>query len=295
MSDYFKNITIVGMGLMGGSLGKFLVSQNKEITVTALVRRDNAIDHVLSHKAAHKCTTDIYDGIKDADLVIISTPVEIICEYGKRILPYLKRNVVVTDMGSTKDKIVKSMTVAIGEKAVFIGSHPMAGSEKTGLENSYPELFLNSLCVLTPLEESPVYLVEKLKLFWENVGCRVMQLPPDIHDYLISSISHVPHIVAAVLVNFASKIRSDIFSSLDFASSGFRDTTRIASGSPEMWNDICSSNSINIASQLEIVENMIHKIRNAIQNGDNDQVLKFLCESKNIRDLLIKNCEYKNE
>jgi len=289
MNDFFKNVTIVGMGLMGGSLGKAIISRFNDVKVTGVVRRAEMIDSVLSRKAAHKCTTDLQKGISDADLVVLSMPVEVICQYGQKILPYLKDSAVVTDMGSTKTKIVEILSGVLGDKAFFIGSHPMAGSEKTGLENSYPGLYEDSICIITPVDKSPLYLVEKLKKFWENTGCRVVLLPPDVHDSLISAVSHVPHLIAAVLVNTASKIKSGGYTSLDFAGAGFKDTTRVASGSPEMWDDICITNKINIADQLQMVEIAIREIRKNILNENKDAILEFLTQAKRIRDLLIKN------
>ncbi len=283
----FKNLSIIGMGLMGGSLGKAVLKYCPEMTVTGIVRREEMLQPVLDAKSAHKSTMCLKDGLNGADLVILSMPVEAICKFGCEIREYLKPGAVVSDMGSTKAKIVNTLTDTIGENSVFIGSHPMAGSEKTGLDNSSYDLFRNATCILTPLESTDKELVEKLKVFWEKIGCSLMIMTPEEHDIQIAVISHVPHIVAAGIVNIASELNKQTKTVFDLIGTGFKDTTRIAAGSPDIWLDICSSNKDCISEQLKKLQDKIEDFRKAIIKEDNQAVINFLTEAKEVRERIV--------
>lgn len=283
----FKNLSIIGMGLMGGSLGKAVLKYCPEITVTGIVRREEMLDSVLEAKSAHKSTMDLKNGLKDADLVILSMPVEAICKFGCEIREYLKSGTVVSDMGSTKTKIVKSLTDTIGDNGVFIGSHPMAGSEKTGLDNSSYDLFQNSTCILTPLESTDKGLVDKLSVFWGKIGCRSMVMTPEEHDTQIAAVSHVPHIAAAGIVTVANELNKQTKTVFDLIGTGFKDMTRIAAGSPDIWLDICSSNKDCISEQLKKLQDKIEDFRKAIVEEDTQAVIKFLSEAKEVRESIV--------
>ncbi|MCD6459472.1 prephenate dehydrogenase [bacterium] len=279
----FKNVTIIGLGLMGSSLGKAIIKYCHGIKVTAVVRREEIVDKVISRKAAHNCTLNIEEGLKNADLVILSMPVKTICGFCEKISPFIKQGAVVTDMGSTKEKIIFSMRKNLPAAVNFIGSHPMAGSEKTGIDSSYAELFQNSICVLTPDETQNAQTTDKTKLFWESVGCEIKIMSAKTHDYLIGAISHIPHLMASILVNFASQVSSDNFSAIGFASTGFIDTTRIASGSVPMWQDICLSNKKNIVEHLNAIKDNIDTITDALVNNDTDKIKFFLKNAQKYR------------
>ncbi len=279
-----KKISIIGMGLMGGSLGKAVMNYYPDAIVTGVVRREEMLGLVLDARAAHKSTMDIEIGVKDADLVVLSLPVEVICKIGSEIKPYLKSGAVMTDMGSTKGKIVKTLTDVVGDGAVFIGSHPMAGSEKTGLDNSKHDLFKDATCILTPLESTDTQLLNKLKFFWEKIGCRLMVMTPQEHDAQVAAISHLPHIVSAGIVSVANELNKQTKTVFDLIGTGFKDCTRIAAGSPDIWLDICVSNKKHICEQIKIFQNKIEDFREALIKEDTDTVMKFLTEAKEIRE-----------
>ncbi len=282
----FRNISIIGMGLMGSSLGKALVKFCPCTRVTGIVRREEAVGQVVAQKAAHICTLSLADGLKDADLVVLSMPVEVICRFAGKIAPYLKAGCVVTDMGSTKKQIVDTVSATLAGKAVFIGSHPMAGSEKTGLDNAYPELFEGSVCIITPEKNIDKALTARLSRFWQNVGCRIKYIPPDEHDLLIAAVSHVPYLVASALVNFAGDIQSDNVRALDVATPLFKQTTRVASGSPQMWRDICLSNKTHILAVMQKLEENIKFVRETLLDEDEQAIKAYLHKAKSARDNL---------
>ena len=285
----FKNIAIIGMGLMGGSLGMALCGNFSQCRVTGVVRRENAIEGVLTHHAAHHCTTDLQEGLHDADLVILAIPVEKICDFAPKIAPFLKSGAIVTDMGSTKEKIVNSMDAILDDNAHFVGAHPMCGSEMTSIDHAFDTLYNDALCIVTPDKNTNFNASSKVELFWKSVGCRVTIMSPSEHDKLVAAVSHIPHLVASGLVNTAAQTRSEHSSSLDLASSGFIDTTRIASGSPEMWQDICTSNKKYIIDVLKHFEDIMRNLRIYIENQNIDEILTFLKTAKDARDNIISS------
>ncbi len=264
-----------------------LYEQFSQCRVTGIVRRENAIDGVLAHNAAHHCTTDLKEGLHDADLVILAIPVEKICDFAPKIAPFLKSGAIVTDMGSTKEKIVIAMDEALGDNAYFVGAHPMCGSEMTRIEHAFETLYNDALCIVTPDNNTDSNATRKVEQFWKSVGCRVIAMSPSEHDKLVAAISHIPHLVAAGLVNTAAQTRSEHNSSLDLASSGFIDTTRIASGSPEMWQDICTSNRKYIIDVLKHFEDIMRTLRIQIENQNINEILSFLKTAKDARDITI--------
>lgn len=283
----FTHVTIIGMGLMGGSLGKALVRNFDHITVTGIVRRDSAVNEVINHKAAHLCTTNLEEGLAQADCVVLATPVEVLCSYAGYMAPYLKPGCVVTDMGSTKEKIVAVMTNELPDSVHFVGSHPMAGSEKTSIEHATSTLFEKSLCIVTPDESINKAALDAVIGLWESVGCRIRQMSPSDHDRLVAAISHVPHLIASCLVNAAADMRTESCTALELASTGFIDTTRIASGSPVMWQDICTSNKKSIVELLASFETLVAGLRKMIEHDRSPELLDFLTRAKDIRDTTV--------
>jgi len=284
----FKHIAIIGMGLMGGSLGQALMKFCPSISVTGIVRRKEAVAEVLDAGGAHECTTDMAAGLENADLVVLSTPVQSICTIGKSIIPFLKKGTVVTDMGSTKSVIVNTLTEVYPDNVHFVGSHPMAGSEKTSIRYADLNLFQDALCIVTPSSSVSECLSVRIARFWQSVGCRVRTMSPADHDMLVSAVSHVPHLVASLLVNFAKSIETGTCSSLELASTGFSDTTRIAAGSAEVWKDICVTNKQNIVEQLDKCATMLADLSKMLKKDTIDDIVAFLDNARIIRQSLDK-------
>ena len=282
----FNTVTIIGMGLMGGSLGKALLKYAPDIQVTGVVRRPEAIDEVLQAKAAHSCTMNLEEGVADADLVVLSLPVLSICQFASKIAPYLKKGCVVTDMGSTKKTIVQRVTKALGADAVFIGSHPIAGSEKTGISSASGDLFCDSLCIVTTDNSEQKENGKRVRKFWEVVGCRVSHMDSETHDYLLSAVSHVPHLISAVLMHFSETISCRDLSALDLAGSGFRDTTRLAAGSAGMWADICLTNKSNLMTHLRHVIEQMNSFLHILDSEDKKGLIDYLEHARIMREKL---------
>ena len=229
-------------------------------------------------------TRDLDRAVKDADLVVLCTPLSRMGELTGKFLPFLKKGAIVTDVGSVKGSVVAELEPLVASVgAHFVGSHPMAGGEKTGVTAARADLFVNAVCIITPTPNSDKEAVAKLEQFWKAVGARLLKLSPAAHDDLVSRSSHLPHVVASELANY---ILSPVHPPEQAAvcANGFRDTTRIASGSPEMWRDIAMANNKNLSRVLGVFIEDLQEFRLALDNGDVKAVEEFFEKAKQRRD-----------
>ncbi len=202
----------------------------------------------------------------------------------EQFLPALKRGAIVTDVGSVKAGVVRELESLIQKSgAHFVGSHPMAGAEKTGVAAARENLFENAVCVLTPTKKSNANTVRKLEQFWKSLGARVLKLDAAQHDLLVSRTSHLPHVVAATLANLVLNPAHPPAQAA-LCANGFRDTTRIASGSPEMWRDIALANRKNISRSLDAFISDLQKFQRTLKKSDAKAVSKFFATAKSRRD-----------
>jgi prephenate dehydrogenase len=215
--------------------------------------------------------------IKGADLLIIATPVDTIIALKDEILKYIDKNCIITDVGSTKEEIVNRLEKALPN---YIGSHPLAGSEKRGIVNSCSVIFNGSICVLTPTKKTTSAAFKNIKRLWVSLGARIIVLTPKVHDKVFSFVSHLPHIVAFSLINTVPQ------ELLKFSSGGLKDTTRIAASDTALWKDILLSNKKNSLNALRLFEINLAKIKSAIKNNDKQALEKILFQSKKTRDIL---------
>ena len=277
-STLFKRITIVGVGLMGGSLGLAIKKYRLAQEVIGLSYRQSSLVQAIRIKAIDTALTDAPKAIRNADCVILAAPVESIVKLLTTINPYLKRNCIVTDVGSTKVAIVEEAEKVLSSPSSFVGSHPLAGSEKKGANFARAELFENSVCLMTPTSKTNQVAKEKIKHLWTKIGANVKTLTPEKHDEVLGYISHLPHLVAYGLINV---IPSEC---LDYATPGLKDTTRIASSSAKMWNDICLANSKNILKSLDELVQHLSFLRRAIVKGDQKSLIQHFTTAKEKRD-----------
>ncbi len=238
----FQKITIVGVGLLGGSLGLAIKRRRLAREAAGFVRRAASVKDCEQAGAVDYATTDLLAAVSGAELVILCTPLAQMRPLVKQLLPALKRGAVVTDVGSVKSSVVKELEPLVAKAgAHFVGSHPMAGAEKVGVAAARADLFERAACVLTPTHRTNQAALRRIEGFWKSIGGRVVKLSPETHDALVSRTSHLPHIIASVLASVVLDPRRPKQQSL-LCANGFRDTTRIASGSPEMWRDIMLAN-----------------------------------------------------
>ncbi|HEX4262819.1 MAG TPA: prephenate dehydrogenase/arogenate dehydrogenase family protein [Verrucomicrobiae bacterium] len=287
---HFRKITIIGVGLLGGSLGMAIKKRRLAGEVAGFVRRAASIAECKKAKAVDFCTCDLQDAVAGADLIILCTPLAQMLPLVREMIPSLKRGAIVTDVGSVKTSVVKEVESLVAKAgADFIGSHPMAGAEKTGVAAARADLFDNAVCVITPTKRSNPTALRKVERFWKAVGTRTMRLTPELHDELVSRSSHLPHIAAATLANLVLNPALPKSQSL-LCANGFRDTTRIASGSPEMWRDIAMTNRKCLGKALETFIRDLKKIQVLLKKGDAKAVEKFFQQGKRRRDAWCAGC-----
>jgi prephenate dehydrogenase len=286
----FRKITIVGVGLLGGSLGLAIKKRGLADEVAGYVRRAASITECKKARAVDMCTRDLHAAVSDADLIVLCTPLAQMLPLLKEMRPAIKRGAIITDVGSVKATVVKELESFVAKSgAHFIGSHPMAGAEKTGVSAARAELFVNAVCVVTPTKRSNHAATKKVEAFWQAVGARVLRLAPEIHDELVSRSSHLPHVAAATLANLVLDPKHPKSQPL-LCANGFRDTTRIASGSPEMWRDIAMANRRNLAKALDTYIRDLKKFQSLLKKGDEKAAETFFHSGKKRRDAWCAKC-----
>jgi len=286
----FGKITIIGVGLLGGSIGLAVKRRKLARQIAGFVRRIASLKDCERAGAVDFATTDLLAAVWDADLVILCTPLAQMRSRGREMLPALKRGAIVTDVGSVKASVVRELESLIQKSgAHFVGSHPMAGAEKTGVSAARADLFASTVCIVTPTKKTNPAALKKVKQFWNTIDSRVLELKPEIHDALVSRSSHLPHVVAATL---ASHVLSPAQPKHQAAlcANGFRDTTRIASGSPEMWRDIALANRQNLGVSLDAFIADLRKFRRLVKKGDKKALAKFFETAKKRRDNWCAGC-----
>ena len=276
----FRKVTIVGVGLMGGSLGMAIKKNKLAKEVVGLSKKQSTIVTAIKKKAIDVGYLDVKKAVNNADLVVLAAPVESIIKLMSAVNPYIKRNCIVTDIGSVKASIVAASDKLLTSTNCFVGSHPIVGSEKKGVDYATADLYNDSLCIMTPVDKTNKGAKERVKSLWTKIGAKVKYLPPDEHDTILSYISHLPHLVASGLINTVPK------EFLQYASSGLRDTTRVAASSPQMWNDICLSNDKNVIKSLDELVKSLSDFRAAIISRNQKKLTEYFTRAKEKRDAL---------
>lgn len=281
----FQKISILGVGLLGGSIGLAARRQRLAGEIAGYVRRAASLKDCEKAGAVDYATTDLLAAVSHADLIILCTPLAQMRELAERFLPALKRGAIVTDVGSVKAGVVRELDSVLKKTgAHFVGSHPMAGGEKTGVLAARADLFVNAACVITPRKNSSAGAVGQIEKFWRALGARTLRLDPARHDLAVSRSSHLPHVVAATLAGLVLDPRQPRAQGT-LCANGFRDTTRIASGSPEMWRDIVLANRKNVSQSVDVFVAELKRFQAALRQSDGAAVEKFFATSKARRDL----------
>ena len=281
-------ITLIGVGLLGGSVGLAAKKRGVAGCVTGLVRRSESIDECLAIGAVDEATQDLAKAVEGASLVILCTPVGGMKDMANQIKPHLSPEAVVTDVGSVKASVVQGVEPILPR---FVGSHPLCGSEKTGVAHADADLFEGATCAVTPTEQSDAEAVVKVNEFWDVLGAKVVNLTTEAHDNIVARTSHLPHVVASALVN--AILGKPVAGESDFIGTGFTDTTRLASGSPMMWRDIALTNSEAIQKAINDLQLELSELKNALDAKDGPALENFFKEGKILRDQWLEGGEKK--
>ena len=275
------HIAIIGVGLLGGSVGLAAKAADERVRVTGIGRREASLRQALEAGAIDVGTLDVAQGVAEADLVVLASPLEAYREQLAALRPALRRGATVTDVGSTKAQVVRLAERVLGAGGPFVGSHPMAGSERRGVEFARADLFRNATCIVTPTPRTPPAHVRLVERFWQSLGAVTVRLSPAEHDRAVARASHLPHVLAAALV----RLQHD--DELDLAGGGLLDTTRVASGDPAMWREILLTNRSAVLSGLARTGREIDHLAKLLERGDARRLEEYLAQAKSRRDAII--------
>ncbi|MDH4163735.1 MAG: prephenate dehydrogenase/arogenate dehydrogenase family protein [Nitrospirota bacterium] len=283
MSFSFNKVTIIGVGLIGGSLAKVLKSKGlaKEIHGSGRSRetlekaiRLGVIDH-MGQSTAH--------AVESSDLVVLATPVGTFTSIVTDIASHLKKGAIVTDVGSVKGDLVRTIECMLPAGVHYVPAHPIAGREKHGVEAATDDLFNGARCIVTPTELTDKTALERVCSVWQAAGMNIITMDPDRHDHVFAAVSHLPHAAAYAMVSTVAEFSEGSTNYINFSGAGFRDFTRIAASSPEMWRDICLLNGKNMVEMIEQYQFSLNRIKKAIKQNNGKKLEELLRRASDLR------------
>ena len=283
-----RRITIWGVGLIGGSLGLALKKNGFQGQRVGLGRNIGRLEKALQYDAVDVVTTEVTEGLSGSDLVVLCTPVELVPVLVQHIVEVVgsQQSIVLTDVGSTKSMLVQMVEAQLREQGSetlsFVGGHPMAGSHETGVDAARATLFENATCIVTPTESTQSDSLQLVRNLWEFVDGVPCFLTPETHDLLIGAASHLPHLIASLLANTVANVETEQQKALDFTATGFRDSTRIAAGSPDLWTGIFTQNREVLLSLIDDIVGNLTEFKALLQTDNLVEIERVLLEAQSI-------------
>lgn len=282
MTHKINKLTIIGVGLMGGSLAQALKKQNYVKEIVGFSRDENKLKIAKNMGAIDSYSNNLLQAVQGADVIVIATPVASFEALLTQINPVLSKQTLITDVGSVKGSVMALAQQVLGNKAhQFIGGHPIAGVEKSGVEASVNNLFESKKVILTPKKDNTASAITTIKNMWQAVGAVVVEMSAQQHDDILSSTSHLPHILAFGLMDYLSNQTDDVY---QYAAGGFKDFSRIASSDATMWRDICLNNKTAILKDIKAYQLNLDKISKLIEFNDSQSLFELFQKSKKDRD-----------
>jgi prephenate dehydrogenase len=282
-----NRMAVIGVGLIGGSLARVLRERGEVGEVIGVGRQAPNLQRAVELGVIDRYSHDPCEGVSGADLVFLSTPVCSIASILARIAPFLAPGCVVTDGGSVKEAIVSACEPLMPEGTHFVGGHPIAGTENSGVEASFATLFQGKRCIVTPTKQTDPLALETVVRMWEIAGSEVVRMDAEKHDRIVAAISHLPHMVAYSLVNAVGGYNLFDESILSYSAGGFRDFTRIASSDPAMWRDIALMNRSAVLEMMDFFSRNFQALRSLVEGGDGFGLEEFFLRSKKSRDSIL--------
>jgi prephenate dehydrogenase len=289
VTPHFKQVAIVGVGLIGGSLGMILRRQHLADSVVGIGRRVENLKTAVELGAIDRYVADPREGVEGADFVLLATPVDTYERHLREWAACLKPGTIVSDVGSVKGDLVTKSESLMPSAVRFIGAHPIAGKEKTGVAAGSEALFAGARCILTPTAKTDPEALRTVRALWKLAGSIVLEMDPFLHDKILGAVSHLPHAAAFALMTALADVRDHGLPELDLSGhsgGGLRDTTRIAASSPEMWRDIFLWNRDNLVMLIDTYQGHLNELKRLILAGDGAGIEKQLESAKQERDRL---------
>ncbi len=285
----FERVALIGVGLIGSSLARVLRRDSPQTAIVACARSAETLDTVRRLGLADETSNDPAASVAGADLVVIATPLSAYAEIGRRIAPALRDGAIVTDVGSVKGAAIAALSPELPSRIHFVPGHPVAGTEHSGPEAGFAELFQDRWCILTPPPGTAPEAVAKITLLWEEAGMRVVTMEAEHHDKVLAVTSHLPHLIAYTIVGTATELGEDLQSEVvAFSAGGFRDFTRIAASDPVMWRDIFLENREAVLELLQRFSEDLTALQRAIRRGDGETLHKWFTRTRAIRRSIIE-------
>ena len=285
----FKKVCIIGCGLIGSSLARAIKKNNLADKIVSSNRSESINKKVIELKIVDQSSADTKKMVEGSDLVVIATPLSSYEDVILKIKDSLKNGSILTDVGSVKENIISLIEKNIPENISWIPSHPIAGTEESGPESGFSQLFKDRWCILTPSKKAKEKEINLLKSFWEKVGSKVDIMEAKQHDYILSITSHIPHLIAYNVVNTTLNIQDEKQSDIiKYSAGGLRDFTRIAASDPIMWRDIFIQNKKNTSNMINKFIKNLEGLKKAIQNEDGKKLEKIFTRTKQIRKDIVR-------
>ena len=285
----FKKVCIVGCGLIGSSIARAIRKNRLSSKIVSSNRSDIINKKVIKLRIVDDSSSDTKKMVKDSDLIIICTPLSSYEDVISKIKNSLKNGAILTDVGSVKKEIIYSVEKNIPKNISWISSHPIAGTEESGPDSGFSELFKNRWCILTPSNQAKDKDIKLLETFWKKIGSKVDIMDAKQHDYILAITSHIPHLIAYNIVNTTLNVKKkkehDI---IKYSAGGLRDFTRIAASNPIMWRDIFIQNKKNTSKMIDKFINNLKDLKKAIKNKDGKKLEKIFTKTKRIRQEIVK-------
>jgi len=280
----FNRVAFIGIGLIGASMALAMKRNNLAGEIVACARRDETLHTAANLKIVDTTTKDYRAAVADADLVVIATPVGTYRDIAQAIAPHLKPGAIITDVGSVKRDAISAIEPHVPDGTHFVAGHPVAGTEHSGPEAGFPELFEGRWCILTPTDKTDKNALNQISEMWRKIGAKVETMPPDHHDMVLAITSHLPHLIAYTIVGTAADLGEDLKQEvIKYSASGFRDFTRIAASDPVMWRDIFLSNKDAVLTILQRFSEDLSGMQRAIRKNDGKALEELFTRTRTIR------------
>jgi cyclohexadieny/prephenate dehydrogenase len=285
----FERVAIIGIGLIGSSLARVIRRDSPKTQIVACARRAETLAAVRRLKIADETTDDPAAAVVGADLVVIATPLSAYAEIAAKIAPGLKDGAIVTDVGSVKEAAIRDLLPALRAGVHLVPGHPVAGTEHSGPEAGFAEMFRDRWCILTPLPDTAPGALAKVTALWQLAQMKVVTMPAEHHDRVLAMTSHLPHLIAYTIVGTANALGDDLKSEvIAFSAGGFRDFTRIAASDPVMWRDIFLNNREAVLDVIQRFSEDLTALQRAIRRGEGDTLEDWFIRTRAIRRSVIE-------
>ncbi len=279
----FNNVTIIGVGLIGGSLARVLKAKNLATRIIGAGRSRATLEEALKIGVIDSMGKGPAQSVEDADLVVLASPVGTFEKIVSEIGPYLKRGAILTDVGSVKGPVIKMIENTVPSGSHYVPAHPIAGREKSGVAESTETLFQGRRCILTPTARTDQKALTAVRDMWIAAGAEVTVMDADLHDKVFAAVSHLPHVAAFAMMCAVAELNTGTEDYIQFSGAGFRDFTRIAASSPEMWKDICLMNRDNLVQMIDRYLFSLNRFKREISSQDEKRLERHLKESSDAR------------